>query len=325
MWWDNCYVPKLAATKFPGMTDLQATLYVSGREGSELHDMRIDTLQVVLQQSAPKGLAWKLVPYADETHSSIRLKGTYDGLMFSYAGLTSDIQFVPMSGILLKDKPIKLWYFDDMKRMHYTLDGSAPTTASPTVSPELSLAGPATVTYTRFTNRSRYDKSVRGEFKVGEALKPVVKPKTYKPGGFGFSYYEGEWNSWPDLRNQKPQLTGITDKNFDANALPRKNNYALLIEGLFEAKEDGYYMFIFQADKQSKLYVGGKLLMEWNGGYTKPTYTYILPLQKGFYPLRLEYLHQKEDFKLGLVYLTPSTMDSKDPVPIPVDLQFNNR
>lgn len=70
---------------------------------------------------------------------------------------------------------------------------------------------------------------------------------------------------------------------------------------------------------------GGKLLMEWNGGYAKPTYTYILPLQKGFYPLRLEYLHQKEDFKLGLVYLTPSTMDSKDPVPIPVDLQFNNR
>lgn len=323
MWWDNCLVPKMAAAKFPNMKDLNATLYISGREGGDLHSMRIDTMELVLKQWAPAGLKWKLVPYADETHSSLRLKTTYDGLKFTYAGLSGDIEFVPMNGILLKDKPIKLWYFDDMQRMHYTLDGKAPTVASAKVEREISVAGPATVTFTRFTNRSRYDKSVKGDFPLGEALKPVAKPKAARAGGFRYSYYEGDWKSWPDLKPLTPVKTGFTDKDFDASKLPRKNNYALLVDGLFEAKEDGYYMFILQADKGSKLYVGEKLLMEWDGGYRKLNFTYMVPLKKGFYPLRLEYLHQKEDFKLALVYLTPGSMDSKQPVPIPVDLQYS--
>ena len=105
---------------------------VSGREG-QLHDMRIDTLETVLKTSAPPGLNWKIVPYKEETHSSVRLKTTYDGLKFTYAGLVSDIQFAPDSGILLKDSPARIWYFDDTARMHYTLDGTTPTEASPRV------------------------------------------------------------------------------------------------------------------------------------------------------------------------------------------------
>ena len=92
--------------------------------------------------------------------------------------------------------------------------------------------------------------------------------------------------------------TGITDKDFNINNLPQKNNYALVIDGFLETKEEGYYMFIFDADKNSKLFLGDKLLMEWDGNYSRPTYTYILPLSKGFYPFRIEYLHKKEDFKL---------------------------
>jgi predicted alpha/beta superfamily hydrolase len=323
LWWDDCLVPKMAAGKLPALAGVHATLYISGREGSDFHGMRIDTMETVLKKMAPPGLNWKVVAYPDESHSSVRLKTIYDGLKFTYAGLVSDIQFHPMNGIVLKDKPIKIWYFDDTTGMHYTLDGTAPTESSPQVQTEISLNGAGRVTFKRFTNRSRYDKTVTGDFTSGKELRPVSKPKNAKPGGFSYRYYEGDSDKWRDLGNLKPVKTGITDKAFDFDSLLRKNNYAMVIEGFLETKEEGYYLFIFEADKNSKLYVGDQLLMEWDGNYNRRAYTYLLPLSKGFYPLRIEYLHNKEDFKLALSYLTPGIMNTKKPIAIPLDAQYN--
>lgn len=323
LWWDNCLVPKMAAGKLSALAGLNTTLFITGREGPNFHGMRIDTMETVLKNMAPRSLNWKVAAYKGETHSSIRLKSIYDGLKFTYDGLVSDIQFVPMNGIVLKDKPIKIWYFDDTTRMHYTLDGTAPSESSPKVPAELTLNGGGTVTYKAFSNRSRYDKTVTGNFPTSEATQPVSKPKDSKPGGFNYSYYEGDWDKYPDLKSIKPAKTGITDKDFDIDKLPRKNNYALVIDGFLETKEDGYYMFIYDADKNSKLYLGDKLLIQWDGNYSRPTYTYLIPLLKGFYPFRIEYLHKKEDFKLRLTYLTPGIMKTKRPIEIPLDAQYS--
>ncbi|MDR3712741.1 MAG: PA14 domain-containing protein [Puia sp.] len=285
--------------------------------------MKIDTMEIILKRSAPANLIWKLSVYPDETHSSLRLKSIYDGLKFTYAGLTSHIEFHPMNGIVLKDKPIKIWYFDDTTRMSYTLDGTIPDPSSPKVQHEITLNGPATVTYKRFTNRSSHDKTVTGHFTAEKIAPPVPQPKNTKPGGFHYAYYEGDWDRWPDLTGIKPVKTGITDKNFDPDKLPRENNYALVIDGWLESKEEGYYIFFLQADKDSKLYLDNKLLMQWEGNYDQGTYSCILPLSKGFYPFRIEYLHKNKDFRLGWVWLTPGIMNTKNPIPIPVEAQYS--
>jgi predicted alpha/beta superfamily hydrolase len=322
IWWDKNLVARMAAEKLPTMPELHATLYISGREG-QLQDMKIDTLETVLKHFAPPGLRWKIVPYKEETHSSVRFKTTYDGLKYTYAGMVSDLQFAPDSGIVLKDSPIKIWYFDDTTRLHYTLDGSTPTEASPAVAPEITLKGPAKVSFRRFTNRSRYDKSVTGEFVLGTPTPTVNLPGTSRPGGFSYAYYEGDWDTWPDLGKLQPVKTGIAGKGFDIDNLPRKINYALLIDGFIQIKEDGYHLFVLNADKNSKLYLGGKLMMNWNGGYNHMINSYILPLKKGFYPFRMEYLHKKQDFRLQINYLTPGRIKTKDPQPIPLDLQYS--
>jgi hypothetical protein len=228
-----------------------------------------------------------------------------------------------MSGLVLKDKPIKIWYFDDTTKVRYTLDGTAPTIASKKVQPEITIAGPAKVTYKRFSMRSNHDKSTTGDFTIEAPLRPIAKQKNVKSGGFNYSYYEGDWDTWPELKNIKPARAGITNSDFDIDKLPRKKNYALVIDGLLEAKEEGYYIFVLDADKNSKLYLGNRLLIQWDGNYTRTTYSYILPLSKGFYPLRLEYLHKNEDFKLKMSYLTPSAIDSKNLIPIPLEVQYN--
>jgi hypothetical protein len=96
-----------------------------------------------------------------------------------------------------------------------------------------------------------------------------------------------------------------------------------LIDGFIEAKEDGYHLFLFNADKDSKLYVGGKQLIKWEGGYTHQTATYMLPLKKGIYPFTIQYLHKKEDFRLRYSWLTPGRMSTKEPQPIPFDAQYS--
>ncbi len=154
---------------------------------------------------------------------------------------------------------------------------------------------------------------------------PILNLKNLKQVVFSYSYYEGDWDKWPDLKNVKPVKTGITDKDFDPDNLGRKNNFALVIDGFLETKEDGYYIFLFEADKNSKLYIGDKLLIQWDGNYTRRTYSYIVPLSKGFYPFRVEYLHKIEDFKLALQYLTPSIIETKNTIPVPLEVQYSRR
>jgi predicted alpha/beta superfamily hydrolase len=322
-WWDNSYVPKMAATKLSAWTGRNMTLFIAGRDGS-LTDMKIDTMDAILKKAAPVDLKWKLEVYHDETHSSVRLKSTYDGLKFTYDGLGHHMEFHPMTGIVLKDKPFPIFFFDDTSKIHYTLNGSAPTSLSPNPSREMVVNGPATVIFKSFCNRSRYDQTATGTFSTEKMPRPL-KEGNWKSGGFNYAYYEGDWDQWPDLKNLKPSKIGVTGKDFDLDKFPRKNNYALLIDGFLEAKEDGYYLFDLQADKGSKLYVGNKLLITWAGNYDKRDYSCIVPLSKGFYPFRIEYLHKNPDFKLNWVYVTPSRIAAKSPIPIPVELQYGRK
>jgi len=324
LWWDNGYIQKIAPDKLPALADQNITLFISGREGKEGAGMKIASMDTILHKWAPAGFAWKHIDYPDETHSSVRFKSIYDGLKFSYGWHNGLIEFHPMSGIVAKNKPIKVWYFGDTARAYYTLDGTESTVSSAKVQPEIMITNPAKLTVKQFTNRARYDKIKTADFTAARTFSPLSKPKNTQPGGFHYAYYEGKWDSTANFRNLKPEKEGTTTADFDLDKLPRKKDYALVIDGLLETKEDGYYMFILDADKDSKLYLNNQLLIRWKGSYSNRTDSYILPLQKGFYPFRLEYLHKIEDFKLKLSYLTPGIMDTKNPIPIPLDLQYSS-
>jgi predicted alpha/beta superfamily hydrolase len=322
LWWDDCLVPKLTAAKLPTLTGSNITLFISGREGPSFHEMRIDTMELILKKIAPSNLSWKVVAYPDETHSSVRLKTAYDGLKFAYDGYSTGIEFLPMKGIVLKDKPYKIWC-DDTARVHYTLDGTVPTGSSPLANREVTLTGPATVTYKRIGNRSNYDKTTTSQFIVERMPSPVAKLKNAKPGGFKYSYYEREQDSWPDLKTLRPLKTGVLGADFE-KTVSRKKDYALLIDGFIEIKEDGYHILYVVASKSSKLWLGEKLLMQWDqSGEGKPYIVYIVPLSKGFYPLRMEYFNKKEEYNLLLYYLTPGIIATADPVPIPADVEYS--
>jgi len=324
IWWDHCYVAKLAAAKLPGETGPHRTLFIAAREGA-LTGMRDDTLETVLRSAAAKNLIWKLQVYSTESHSSVRFKASYDGLRFTYEGVRNGVAFHPMNGIVLKDKPYPIWCFDDTTGLHYTLDGTVPTTGSPKVLQSMLLIGPQTVIFKSFSNRVRYEKIVKGVFTTTAPPSPVKLPKGFQSGGFNYALYTTNGDSTADLKKMKPALAGMISRDFDLDKLPLKNKYTLVMDGLLEVKEDGYYLFALQADKGSKLLIGGKTMITWEGNYAEPNASCIVPLRKGFYPVRLAYFHQNPDFKLNLVYITPANSAAKNAVPVPLALQYGKR
>lgn len=322
-WWDNGYLNKLAAQKLDSMAGLDKTLYITGREGN-YPQMGINIMDSVLKAKAPAGFVWKVAGYENETHNSIKFKSMYDGLKYVYAGYkmkNDPIEFHPMNGIVLKDKPFTLYCFSDFPIMRYTNDGTVPTLTSTAIQKENTLSGPGVVNIKLFTPRGRYDKEATGRFIEGEALKPIAKSDKLKAGGFSYSYYEGKWDSLPNFKKLKPLQTGLTDKEFTFQKLPSSTNFACLFQGQLEIKEEGYYIFVLDADDGAKFFLRNKLLINYDGVHkARTTQTYLIPLKPGFYPLRLEYFQKEGSKELKLWYVLPG---SKQPIPIPVEVQYS--
>lgn len=326
-WWDKGVMCKQVKDRLPALANINATLYITGREGSEFVGMGIPPMDTILRNLAPKGLKWKITAYPDETHGSVRLKSIYDGLKFSYAGFNAKgAEFHPMGGIVLKGKPFKVWCFSDTARLRYTVDGTEPTASSPKMQSALTLNGPAKFQLKIFTGRMRYNKIATGDFTEGNYLQAAKKPGNLKPGGFNYSYYEGQWDKLPDFKSLKPVKTGIADSAFSMDKLPRQNNFALVLEGKLEVKEEGYYVFGLGSDDGSKMYLNNQLIMDDDGLHSSDVQkSYILPLTQGFYPVRIEYFQKDGGRDLKVVYLTPSTINTMKIATFPFNLQYGKR
>ncbi|MDB5090144.1 MAG: besA, partial [Mucilaginibacter sp.] len=214
-WWDKRIMHKQIKDKLASLANLNKSFFITGREGEGMTGMGIPPVDSMLKKDAPVGLSWKVNAYPDETHGSVRLKSMYDGLKFSYGGYSpNSIQFHPTDGIILKDKPIKIWYFSDTSKIHYTTDGTQPTPASAIMKHEILISAPGKVSLKQFTSWTKYDRAASGEFKAGGFLPSITKIKNNKPGGFHYAYYEGTWDKLPDFRTLKPVKKGITDSSF---------------------------------------------------------------------------------------------------------------
>lgn len=320
-WRDDYYINKLAADKLDNLLG-NKMLFLSGwgmRDSPPFRYMGIYSMDSILTAKAPSGLRWKSIAYLDETHRSILLKTIYDGLRFTYYGYGENINFHPMNGTLLKDKPIKIplegCYHLNLR---YTTDGTEPTERSPKFE-GINLSGPTILKLKLFSVSGRYDQNLTGNFKLGEVFPAIEKPKNIQPGGLHYAYYKGEWDSLPDFKKLKPDRSGIIGGVYDTYGilnLPNQNKLACLIEGYMEIKEDGYYSLLIDTDDAAKLYLSDQLIISYDGiDKNMRLQTYILPLEKGFYPLRLEYFQKKGGGSLRFNYQPQGARQTK-PVPL---------
>ncbi|MDD4032498.1 MAG: alpha/beta hydrolase-fold protein [Bacteroidales bacterium] len=318
--WNNHFMVNLAKKTFASGSDLNKTLWVNGREDAFVA-MSIQKMDSLLQVDAPKNLRWKVSVYPNETHNSVRFKGIYDGLKFYYDGYPgSALLFHPMNGILLKDQPMRVFISSSSSNVRYTTDGSEPDLSSKLTGSMFDISSPATLNLKKFSGNTRYVSTAKGTFKQGEVFRSLKKPAGIKNGGLRYSYFEGSWDAMPDFLKLKPAKTGIADSTFKLSEIGPQTDFACMFEGYIEIEQDGYYIFAIGANKGARLFLNHKLLVEdYDMKSEDDIQSFNIPLQKGFYPVRIEFFQKGGNPMLQLYYLLPGSLQAQT---LPYKLQY---
>jgi len=337
LWWDNFYMKKELERSFKQRSNLNNTLWMVGREGTPYRDMGIAGIDSLLQRSAPQGVRWKSTAYADETHYSTMFKGFWEGMKFSYGGFyaakkaypaSRSILMKPMAGIVLTDKPFPLICYNvgAAAYIRFTTDGTEPLWDSHQLSGQetpLQLSKSSKVTLKSLGIRDEYNRSATAQFIIGKVIPALKQPKGIKQGGLHFAYFKGNWGTMPDLNKLPPDSVGIASKGFELNRFNHGEGFACKMEGFLEIKTNGYYIFTkVDGNENSKVYLNGQLILgAVQGKIAGNEESYILPLEKGFYPFKIEYLRKKGGKELQPIYIKP---EGKEDFPITEEMLFRN-
>lgn len=254
---DGQMVPRLAAKRLPGMVFSNTVLNIGGREGISYHEMARDLMDSVLKSSAPAGLHWQSLLYPDETHGSSVFKSNYDGLKYSYLGYyVRSARTYPNSGIVLKDRPIKIFVPTDYSDIRYSMDGRAPTRSSKKMDDHLLVGDPEKLKLFSFSPSGRYDHVIPVELHTGDYL--------------------------------RPKTTAIGSKNERRLAGTYKGPDAGLMDGWVQIDKDGYYVLQLTPPLGTTLTFNDSLLLRADETSADKRQAIILPLRKGMYALRIE-------------------------------------
>ena len=267
-------------------------VYIAGRAGGGATDMGLDDLEPILQAGLPTTLHWRMKLYESETHDSLKLKATYDALRFVYAGFTQDpVEVAPADGIMVKDRPVRLFVPGRVFCLHYTTDGSEPTDQSPQYDGgPITISDPGKARLKLISTRGVFDRDIPVRLRLGEPLAPA---RGHRP-----AETDKEWHyalypqqAWPKLGPKaavRPVRAGTTVKELSLKDLGRERVAGRLDRDLV-VSADGYFVFAVRAS-QPRLRLGATTLISDGGPDNHGIRTFIVPLRRGTYPLSLEFL-----------------------------------
>lgn len=186
-------------------------------------------------------------------------------------------------------------------RIHYTLDGSVPTTASPRATGPVSVTVPAdgavTVRTLTITADGRESGIHRATLRNRRYKPAQPEPKEARASGVSYRYYEGTFDRFAEMEAAKPVRSGSA-QSFDWRGYGRHEHFGLVFEGWLHVPEDGLYRFRAQADDASALYIDGEAVVR-NETYDQPVEGSV-PLRRGWHRLRLDFYQRSGDIGLGL-------------------------
>ena len=119
---------------------------------------------------------------------------------------------------------------------------------------------------------------------------PAVKVE--KPlSGIAYNYYEGNWDSVPDFKKQKPLKEGELD-NFSLNPKSAKEFYGFSFKGFIKVPANDMYGFYTNSDDGSTLWIDGKKVVDNDGLHAANEVESVVALAKGFHEIRVDYFNK---------------------------------
>ena len=298
MWWDKSVLDAVIDVKLADVPTNGKAIYIAARSGHAFEGMGMSTIETIFQRKAPPDLHWKITAYPDESHDSLKLKGTYDALKFAYQGYTADrIDLFPTGGIVIRGKPVFLIGETDRFDLHYSTDGSAPTAASPKVDGEIAISDPEKTQIKLLSNRGVFDRAIPHGLKSGTVL-PPTRTANGKTDAWHVAFYPAE--AWPGFKRSKPFKTFDTAEALDF-ADSGRDAFAGSVERSLDIPVEGYYVFGVQSSNKVRLSVAGRQLIDNDGALGHSKQAFIVPLQRGVYRVRLDFQRATKDSDVDML------------------------
>ena len=123
--------------------------------------------------------------------------------------------------------------------------------------------------------------------KAGAVQKAVDAPGLQP--GLGYRYYEGDWQSLPNLTKLTPVKQGRVNAISDSATQGRTKSYAFSFSGYLQVPETGIYAFKLRTCDGSRLTIGSQVVAENDGIHTAITHLSQAFLEKGLHRCQFDY------------------------------------
>jgi predicted alpha/beta superfamily hydrolase len=287
MWWDKHTLDTAIDETLAGVPAKGKAIFIGTRSGRAFEGMGVSTIEPIFERKASPDLRWQITQYPNESHDSLKLKGTYDALRYAYQGYTAEpIVLFPTGGIVIKGKPVYMVVDgnSDLYDLRYSTDGSEPTTASPKVDGPLAVSDPENTQIKLLSNRGIFDRAIPLGLKSGSVLAPGRREKGTDT--WHVSLYPAE--AWTKFKGSRAFKTFKTDKELGF-ADAGRDTFAGTVERNLDIRVEGYYVFGVESDSKVRLSLAGRRLIDNDGASGHSKQAFVAPLQRGVYRVRLEF------------------------------------
>ncbi len=153
-------------------------------------------------------------------------------------------------------------------------------------------------------------KGVGGTMTMMAKVTPQSGPQPVQPtiplvSGLAYNYYTGTFTRLYDFQKTTPATTG-TNTNINTSVYTG-DNFALQYNGFIDIPASGNYSFQLTSDDGSALWIGNQLIVDNDGQHTSRTYTGDIALNKGKYPIKVDYFDYTSSQTLVVKWKIPGT------------------
>lgn len=164
--------------------------------------------------------------------------------------------------------------------VHFTLDGSDPTPASP------EFAAPITLDKSMIITAKTFKEGKKASFTAATEFLDIEEEEVHC---VNYAYYEGEWEQLPDFSQLDPVREGYVYGIGLHQVHLRENYFGIVFKGKINIHEPGEYTFFTESDDGSRLYVDGETIVENDGLHGMEEKTGRISLTKGIHDFAVDY------------------------------------
>ena len=181
--------------------------------------------------------------------------------------------------------------------IRYTLDGTNPSSKSPSISDAVSITETSLVTAQNFRDGNPVSGTVKALFTRVTPSKAVEIDEAGK--GLRYKYFEGSWDQLPEFDRLEELGSGVVS-NIDISKRSQDNHFGFVFEGHILIHEQGVYTFYTDSDDGSQLFIWGDLVVDNDGLHSMTEASGSVALSAGYHPIRVTYFEKNGGNQLNV-------------------------